>query len=63
MTNLDDFLNKNIKPNPISIEIVDGSFSCQDPTCQTISNEAIMDKATGEVEWLCVCGHRSRIKL
>jgi hypothetical protein len=64
MTNLDDFLNKkNDVSKIINVEIIDGSFVCQNTECDVISYEAIMDSNDRSVHWVCICGHRSRFKL
>jgi len=64
MTNLDDFLNKkNDVPKIINVEIIDGSFVCQNTECNAISYEAIMDSNDRSVHWTCNCGHRSKFKL
>ena len=64
MTNLDDFLNKKEKTiSPVNVEIIDGTFACQNTDCNVVSYEAIMDSSDGTVHWTCTCGHRSRFKL
>ena len=63
MTNLDNFLNKKQDDDLINVEIIDGTFICQNLDCGLTSYEAIMRSNDGSVHWTCSCGHRSRFKL
>jgi hypothetical protein len=65
MTNLEDFLNKNISENKLStqLEPASGSFSCQHEDCDEVIYEGAIDKVNNKLTWTCSRGHHSSVAI
>lgn len=63
MTSLDDFLNKKEKNIIEELDIIDGSFSCQNSECNVLTYEAFHDQAHNKIKWTCSNGHDCSVQL
>lgn len=63
MPSLEDFLNKKNKENIEDLEIVDGSFSCQNSECNLLTYEAFHDLSHNRIKWTCANGHDCSVQL
>jgi len=63
MPSLDDFLNKKDKEIIEELDIVDGSFSCQNSECNLLTHEAFYDRSHNKIKWTCANGHDCSVQL
>ena len=63
MTDLENFLNKKDKEIIEELDIVDGSFSCQNSECNLLTHEAFYDNSHNRIKWTCVNGHDCSVQL
>lgn len=64
MTNLENFLNKKPKNSVThTFDTAEGSFSCQNPECNEIVNEAGIDREKNKIFWSCLNGHESSVAI
>jgi hypothetical protein len=62
MPSLDDFLNSNSKIEKF-LDLVEGSFACQNSECKDVTSEGFYDAANNRIKWTCVNGHDSSVKI
>jgi hypothetical protein len=58
MTNLENFLNKEIKIS--EKDLANGAFKCQNDECDEIVLNASFDVNTNKLTWVCSNGHESK---
>ena len=63
MPNLDDFLSKKDKQIIEELDIIDGSFSCQNSECNILTYEAFHDRSHNKIKWTCSNGHDCSVQL
>jgi hypothetical protein len=63
MPSLDDFLNKKNEKVIEDLDLIDGSFSCQNSDCNILTYEAFHDRAHNKIKWTCLNGHDSSVQL
>jgi hypothetical protein len=61
MTNLEQFLKKEVLKNNKTMEPASGSFQCQNNDCDEIVYEGYADKNNGRLHWTCSQGHESSV--
>jgi len=63
MTNLESFLNKKQPDVNNYLDPVDGSFQCQDKSCNVLTYQAFLSSDRRSVTWTCVNGHNSSVAI
>lgn len=61
MTNLEEFLNKDLKEKSGPIEPTSGSFSCQHEDCDEVIYDGKIDRENHKLTWTCIYGHHSSV--
>jgi hypothetical protein len=61
MTSLEEFLNKDNKPNPTNMEPASGSFNCQTNDCNETVYTGYINRDSGRLLWICSQGHESSV--
>ena len=64
MSNLDDFLERKKRKRILAdLEEIDGTYTCQDDTCQETVTSAYFDVNENAIVWYCSNKHESEVKL